>query len=397
MASKLSTMGGLTKALSVVLAVALVAVLVLVALPGQDKKYLTASFPRTVSLYEGSDVRILGVPVGKVETVNPAGTDVTVKMWYDAKYDVPKDAKAVIISPAIVGDRFVQLTPAFKKGEDKLRDNAVLTTRSTSTPLELDQIYQSIDQLTVALGPGGANKQGSLTRLLDSTAKNFSGEGEQFHETIKNLGKFTGTLDDNKEELFGTARQIERFVNALAKNDGTVRRFNDSLASASDLLKDERQDLAAALHNLGIAFRAVEGFVRDNRQELSRNIKGLNRVAKVLVHQRAALDEVLQVAPTTLANLFHTYNPAAGTLDTRTNINENLNALTADPRKFICSLIKAAKSKGGDDACSAVAQIPLPKPRSGALSGLPSGTSASSTRQVETVDRTLAGIVEVKR
>src|ERR1700710_499474 len=289
--------GTITKVLSIVAVVGVVVALVLVALPHQDKKYLTASFPRTVSLYEGSDVRILGVPVGKVESVEPAGTDVTVKMWYDAKYDVPKDAKALIISPAIVGDRFVQLTPAYKSGA-KLDDNAVLTTKSTSTPLELDEIYDSIDQLTVALGPGGANKEGSLTRLLNSTASNFQGQGEQFHKTIENLGKFTGTLDDNKEELFGTVRQIERFVNALAKNDTTVRRFNDSLASASDLLKDERGDLRASLHNLGIAMQAVEGFVRENRDTLSHNIKGLDQVSKVLVKQRVAIDRILQIAPT---------------------------------------------------------------------------------------------------
>ena len=123
-------------------------------------------------------------------------------------------------------------------------------------------------------GPDGANSKGALTSLLDSTAKNFDGQGEQFHQTIENLSKFTGTLDDNKEELFGTARQIERFVNALAKNDGTVRRFNDSLASAADLLKDERADLAAALRNLGVAMKAVEGFVKENRQALSQQHQG---------------------------------------------------------------------------------------------------------------------------
>ena len=37
-------------------------------------KTVTAYFPRTVSVYEGSDVRVLGVPVGKVETVTPEGT-----------------------------------------------------------------------------------------------------------------------------------------------------------------------------------------------------------------------------------------------------------------------------------------------------------------------------------
>ena len=71
MARILSSKGGLTRVLSVVAVLAVVAALVIVALPGQEKKYLTASFPRTVSLYEGSDVRILGVPVGKVETVRP--------------------------------------------------------------------------------------------------------------------------------------------------------------------------------------------------------------------------------------------------------------------------------------------------------------------------------------
>src|SRR3954452_8760006 len=285
MASLLSKTDKLTKTLSVVAVVAVIVALVLVALPDQQKKYLTASFPRTVSLYEGSDVRILGVPVGKVETVRPAGTSVTVRMWYDAKYHVPADAQAVIISPAIVGGRFVQLTPVFRSGARPLADDAVLTEKSTSPPLELDEIYQGIDDLTVALGPDGANSNGALTHLLDSTARNFAGQGEQFHQTIENLGKLTGTLDDNKEELFGTARQIERFVNALARNDGTVRRFNSSLSSAADLLGDERADLAAALHNLGIAMQAVESFVRENKDALSENIKGLTQVSKVLVKQ----------------------------------------------------------------------------------------------------------------
>jgi phospholipid/cholesterol/gamma-HCH transport system substrate-binding protein len=382
-----------TRVLAFVAVLAVVGGLVLVALPHQDKKYLTASFPRTVSLYEGSDVRILGVPVGKVESVRPSGTDVTVRMWYDARYQVPADAQAVIISPAIVGDRFVQLTPVFTDGERPLADNAVLSERSTSTPLELDEIYQGIDDLTVALGPNGANSKGSLTHLLDSTAANFAGQGEQFHQTIQNLGKFTGTLDDNKEELFGTAREIERFVNALARNDGTVRRFNDSLASAADLLKDERADLAAALHNLGIAMQAVEGFVRENKDALSENIQGLTKVSKILVKQRDALDEVLQVAPTALTNLFHTYNPATGTLDTRSNLGENLNALTSDPVRVICGIL-AASSKNSESACDVLRKA---LPRTAPSTGAAASAAPAAPVQVEHVDRSLAGIVEVSR
>jgi phospholipid/cholesterol/gamma-HCH transport system substrate-binding protein len=380
----------LTQVLAVVAVIAVVAALVVAAWPGQDKKYVTASFPRTVSLYEGSDVRILGVPVGKVESVQPAGTDVTVRMWYDAKYKVPADAKAVIVSPAIVGDRFVQLTPVYHQGDKVLASDATLSTADTGTPLELDEIYQSIDDLTVALGPQGANSKGALTNLLDSTARNFGGEGEQFHRTIKNFSRFTATLSDNRQELFGTAREIERFVNALAENDQTVRRFNDSLASASNLLADERTDLAAALHNLGIAMQEVSSFVRENKQALSENIKGLNDVSKVLVKQRAALDEILSVAPTALTNLFHTYNPAAGTLDTRTNLGENINDLVNDPATVLCSILHQAGKN--DTACSAIRKV---LPRSAALTGTPA--SGGRPVQVEHVDRTLGGIVEVAK
>ena len=387
--------GAITRVLAVVAVLAVIAALVLAALPGDEKKYVTASFPRTVSLYEGSDVRILGVPVGKVETVVPSGTDVTVKMSYDAKYDVPKDAEAIIISPAIVGDRFVQLTPVFTKGDTPLGTRATLGVSRTSTPLELDEIYQSIDDLTVALGPQGANDQGALTNLLDSTAENFAGQGAKFNTTIKNLSKFTSTLDNNKEELFGTAREIERFVQALEENDTTVRQFNDSLAASADLLKDEREDLAAALKNLGVAMEAVSGFVKENRDSLGRNIKGLNRVSKVLVKQRDALDEVLSAAPTALTNLFHTYNPATGTLDTRANIGANIGRLETDPAAFLCSALNAG-TNSDEDQCE---RLRAALPRAGALDTASADRASAKQRTttVEYVDRSLAGIVEVQR
>ena len=63
---------------------------------GEDKRTVSAYFPRAVSIYEGSDVRILGVNVGRVTAVTPAGNSVRVEMEYDAEYDLPADAKAVI-------------------------------------------------------------------------------------------------------------------------------------------------------------------------------------------------------------------------------------------------------------------------------------------------------------
>jgi phospholipid/cholesterol/gamma-HCH transport system substrate-binding protein len=312
---------------------------------GDDTKKLTAHFPRTISIYEGSAVKVLGVAVGAVDKVTPSGTDVVVQMHYDADVNVPADAKAVIVSPSIVGDRYIQLTPVYESGP-KLADGAVLQTDDTATPLELDQIYSSIDDLDVALGPNGANKNGALSDLLATTAKNFGGEGAQFHQTIQDFSTLSKTLDDNKEELFGSARELEGFINTLATNDQTVRQFNQSLSGVSDMLSGEKEELAAALHNLSIGLGDVATFVKDNRDILSKNIEHINRVAKVLVKQRAALDETLQDAPLALNNLTLTYNPQAGTLDTNANLGELVNQISSDPQTLLCGFLSHADHSG---------------------------------------------------
>ena len=377
---------------------ALVVALLVVFWPGADKKYVVAEFPRTVSLYEGSDVKILGVAVGKVEKVTPAGTKVKVKLYYDGKYKVPADAKAVVVSPSIVGDRFVQLTPGYKDGA-VMANNATLGTDRTATPLELDEIFSSLNQLNIALGPDGANKAtgggvGPLTRLLDSTARNFGGQGVEFNKTLKNFGALTKTLADNKDELFGSLTKVENFTNTLAKNDGTVRKFNDSLASGADLLAGEREELAAVLRNLSVAMVEVRSFVKENRSSLTRNISGLNQISKTLVKRRNALDKILQYAPGALNNLYLAGNVQQGTLDTRDNLGEIANQLTANPAETLCAFVSQA-GKGGEASCSLI-QAAL-KDRTLGRARPFAGDPSTKPRVVEPIDRSMGGLVEVGR
>ena len=358
-------------------------------LGGDTAKTVVAHFPRTISVYEGSDVRVLGVPVGTVTRVEPTGTDVTVTMTYDDEVKLPADAKAVIIAPSVVGDRYVQLTPAYSGTGEVLTDGAELSVDQTAEPLELDQIYDSLDRLNVALGPRGANKSGALSDLLAVTADNFGGQGTTFRQTIKDFSRLSATLSGNKEELFGSVQALEGFVSTLAENDQTVRQFNQSLADVSTMLAGERQELVAATRNLSVALTAVKGFVEENKDSLSRNITGLNRVAKVLVRQRAALDEILHVAPGALNNLALTYNPQAGTLDTRANFGESINQLELDPAAFLCGFVGQVERSG--ETCDQITALLKSRPRAGALGR----TAVLPARDV--FDPSLGGLVEVER
>ena len=55
-------------------------------------------------------------PSGRIESIEPQPSAVKITFWYDDKYKVPADAKAVILSPSLVTARAIQLTPAYTGG-----------------------------------------------------------------------------------------------------------------------------------------------------------------------------------------------------------------------------------------------------------------------------------------
>lgn len=316
-----------------IVAVALVAGAAGVFWPGDGKMHLTAYFDRTVGLYEGSDVRVLGVKIGEITQVEPQDTVVRVEMEYDGNRKVPADAKAAVVAPSVVSDRYVQLAPAYTGGP-VLKDGATIPLARTAVPVELDQIYGNLDQLDKALGPEGANKNGSLSRLLQVGAANLDGQGENVHQTVENLSKAVETLSDGREDMFSTVRNLQTFTTALANSDEQVQAFNDDLASVSKQLDGEREELAAALRHLSVALKQVAAFVRANRDDLAENVDGLAKVTKVLAKERNGVASILDDAPLALSNLQLAYDPVSGTLDSRADFQQ-----TQEPVMYICSLL----------------------------------------------------------
>lgn len=305
-------------ALVVVLAV--VAGVIAFVLTGPSSKSVKADFTAAVGIYPGSDVRMLGVAVGRITKVTPRGSYVEIDMQVNNAYKVPDNAIAVIVPPSVVSDRYVQLAPMYTGGP-QLANGATIPLTRTAAPVELDQIYKALNQLNVALGPNGANKNGALSNLVNVSAANLSGNGAALGQTIGNLSKAISTLANGREDLFGTVSNLQQFTLTLQQSDAQVRHVNDQLAAVAGQLADERASLAAALKNLTNALTSVAAFLQQNQSIFANDVAGLKAVTGVLANRQGALNEILAVAPVTLSNLTHTYNPSSGTLDTRSNMS----------------------------------------------------------------------------
>jgi virulence factor Mce-like protein len=361
---------------ALVAVVALVIVIVAVSVTtGGGKTYkLTAYFTKTVGLYTGNDVRIMGVKVGQVDSITPAGTEVKVVMSYNGDDRVPLNAKAVVIEPSIVSDRYVQITPGYVSGQT-LPDNAVLGCPSgdsdatatadtatcadqTAVPLELDQIFGNLNQLDTALGPNGANKNGALAQLIKIGAENLKGNGQAFNAAFKQFSTLISTLAGSRGDLFDTVSSLQKFTTTLANDNGGVVALNKNLALVGGQLAGERKDLGAALANLATALTSVESFVADNRSGLKTDIHGLAKVTDVLTKEKTAITQFTDLAPLALSNLSLAYDPASKTLDTNTALTEPL--LKTGPSGALCQLLGTLGLDtliGNAVGCSATAPV----------------------------------------
>lgn len=284
-------------------------------------KRVTAYFAESVGVYPGSTVRVLGVPVGTVNSVQPDGTLVRVIMTLNSGVAVPANADAVVVAPSVVSDRYVQLTPAYTSGP-QLTDGAVIPVAKTAVPVEVDKIYAALAKLANALGPNGANSRGALTNLINTGAANLAGNGGYLRQMITEFGGLSRTLGGSAGNLFASVANLQSFTTMLKANNGQVKLAEQQLAQVSSFLAADRQDLSAALSQLAVALSQVKSFIGGNRSLLVANIDKLAAITSVLSHERASLAEALDTAPLAADNLVHAYDAAHHTLDGRGDLNE---------------------------------------------------------------------------
>ncbi|HEX7740154.1 MAG TPA: MCE family protein, partial [Marmoricola sp.] len=287
--------------------------------------------------------------------------------------------------PTLVADRFVQLVPAYTGGA-VLKNGGEIPLDRTNVPLELDQIYSSLADLTKTLGPRGANKHGALGDVLHAGAQALKGNGELGNETIANLARAAQTLGDNSDQIFGTVGNLAQLTSTLQANDKVVGGFMTRLSKVTGELSGERGDLRKALVAIANAVGVVRSFVHDNKTALITDIRKLTTTVGVLAKHKKTLATLLQIAPLGLGNLLDAGDPQTGSVGIRLQLGPTASALPT----IVCDVLKVNAGSSGaalDPLCNLLNEV-LPNVPTNIGAGLinvpsmgsGSGSSSSSQR-----------------
>ncbi|OBJ67828.1 MCE family protein [Mycobacterium sp. 1274756.6] len=318
------------------------------------RTYVTAYFDNANGIYPGDNVVILGVPVGKIEQIDPEPSRVKITFWYDDRYLVPDDANAVILSPSLVTVRVLELTPAYTGGH-AMAEGSVIPLERTAVPVEWDDLRQQLEKLTDTLQPTEAGGVSSAGALVSTAADNLRGQGQEMRAMVLQLSQAVSALGDHSGDIFHTFKNLAALVAALRDNSSALGELNDNLATVTTQLANDPDEVGQALRDLNAVVGDVTAFVADNRDALGTTSEKLASVSQAVAESLDDIKQTLHIAPTALQNFVNIYEPAHGSLS---GVLATSNF--ANPVQFLCSAVQAASRLNAEQSAKLCVQYLAP-------------------------------------
>jgi phospholipid/cholesterol/gamma-HCH transport system substrate-binding protein len=318
------------------------------------RTHIVGYFDNSNGLFAGDEVRILGVAVGKIVSIEPQPQRAKIQFWVDSRYPVPADANAVILSPSLVTARAIQLTPAYTEGP-RMADRAVIPRERTAVPIEWDEFRDQLERMTEMLAPTESGDTSTLGAFINTAADNLRGRGTDIRAAVMEMSQTVAALGDHSGDLFGTMRNLALLTSALQGSTDIMQSLNHNLASVTGRLAGGDGAVGTAVADLSEVVSEVRTFVADNKETVGVTTDKLAAVSSTLTESLDDIKQTLHLAPTAAQNFINIYPPAQGSLTGALAVGN-----FADPITFICGAVQAASRLGSEQAAKLCVQYLAP-------------------------------------
>jgi phospholipid/cholesterol/gamma-HCH transport system substrate-binding protein len=222
------------------------------SVPLKPKRYeVRIAFPEATTLAEQADVRISGVPVGRVQRKELDGNLTLATLRIDSDYaPLPRDVKAVLRQKTLLGETYVELTPGTRNGP-KIADGGQLLQGNIAETVQLDEIFRSFDPKTRA----------AFRTWLDQQGRALDGRGRDLNDALGNLTP-----------------------------------FEEDATTLLEVLNRQKVDTRRLVRNTGVVFEALT----ERGDQLRSLIENSNRVFETTASRNERLQEIFTIFPTFL-------------------------------------------------------------------------------------------------
>jgi phospholipid/cholesterol/gamma-HCH transport system substrate-binding protein len=255
------------------------------AIPLQPKGYrFTTSFEEGTQLSTEADVRISGVPVGKVKTIEPdsrTGRSKVVIELQSRYAPLPSDARAILRQKTLLGETYVELTPGSADARP-VPENGALAASQVAPTVQLDEIYRTFDQDT----------RDAFQLWMREQARGIGDHGRDVNDALGNLAPFA----EDAAQLVDILNRQEGAVRGLVSNTGVVfealTERGDQLRTLIENSNRVFETTAARDRELQDSFVALPTFERESQATFDRLAEFARETDPLVTQLRPAAREL---------------------------------------------------------------------------------------------------------
>jgi phospholipid/cholesterol/gamma-HCH transport system substrate-binding protein len=244
--------------------------------------------PDVQNLQRNSRVRVNDVTVGNVTNIELQGWHALVTMTIDGDVDLPANASATIGQTSLLGSVHVELAPPNGvPPQGKLTNGSVIRLASATSYPSTERTLAAVSLL---LNGGGLGQLQDITKSL-STA--FTGREQDLRSLLAQLDKFVGYLNDQKADIIAATDSLNTLVGQFAGQKPVIDKALKTVPDALAVLKDERDNLAEALGEVGKFGALAADSVNKTKENLVKELKDLGPVLQSLADAGPALTRAI--------------------------------------------------------------------------------------------------------
>ncbi len=251
-----------------------------------------AEFADTGGINGGDNVRIAGVDVGKVRSLDIDGDKVLIGYSLDGT-QIGTASRAAVRTDTILGRRNIEIEP---RGSEPLRANGVLPLGQTTTPY---QIYDAFfDVSNSAAGWDTQTVKESLNVLSETIDQTYP----SLSAALDGVARFSDTIGKRDDQITTLLANANKVAGVLGNRSEQI---NQLLVNAQTLLaavNERNYAVSQLLERVGSFSEQVKGFIDDN-PNLNRVLNQLNEISDVLVERKFDLVDVLSTLSKFTASL----------------------------------------------------------------------------------------------
>ena len=236
-----------------------------------------AEFTRAVQVFPGVKVKVLGVDVGRVTNVEnvEGAVEVTFRIEDDS-IQVPADVKAAVVPESLLGERYIQLLPAYTGGET-LAEGSTIPLERTAVPAEGDELLAALQDYLGAIDPE------TVEAFVANAAEVLEGRGEKINSLIEHGTEVLRTLTVRRDELADMIVQFNTLTQALASRQDALAQLLRNYDTVGRTIVEVRRALEGTIQGLADASAELAGLLMDHRDPLAEDIETLTKTTRTLV------------------------------------------------------------------------------------------------------------------